>query len=435
MLLDPIVLADRSNVTTSALYFTKYEFGPIICPRAGCMNVYKGYVFVAWYRGGMKNRHLMLSRTKVGSSDWLHVVFPHQHIGFKGCESIGDSHNTVSMAVCPINDSIHLLFDMHAYRPSQFPNDFFNYIYSIDGAATVNDDLWKMDLFHPKQNYLKKGEDYSRVTYPGFLTTPDGLLIAKYRVGGHTDATMFLNFYDGKNWSAPKKWNNTRKCGIYGGFSIRSDRKMDMVFATRTCADREKGYCMNRGVYYAYSNCADGFDTWFNLEGHKQKAPITNINQLKLFDPAQPGDKYSNPSFAMTNDGSMHFLAPIKRNNQSIAMYFFKRKDDTTFRRSIIETGDLNNVQGLIFTTNNTVFLVSLKKERPMIQSAAAGTDCFRTEYYSDKGPGYRTVVTNLWKDAEGNYHLFLCAMIANGKKDEQAMELLHFLLPDTKNW
>ena len=68
-----VVLLEKSLLTTEGLHFTDFAFGPIISPRGDCVEIYKGYIFVAWYRGGMDDRHVMLSRSKIGSNKWEHI--------------------------------------------------------------------------------------------------------------------------------------------------------------------------------------------------------------------------------------------------------------------------------------------------------------------------------------------------------------------------
>ena len=65
----------------------------------------------------MDDRHVMLSRNPIGSGDWEHIKFPHQHVMFKKDTTKGDSHNNIAVGVCPKDGTIHLLFDMHAYSP------------------------------------------------------------------------------------------------------------------------------------------------------------------------------------------------------------------------------------------------------------------------------------------------------------------------------
>ena len=53
------------------------------------------------------------------------------------------------------------------------------------------------------------------MTYPAFMTTTSGLLIAKFRYGGPYNANLLLNVFDGKTWSPPIFWNKSQSYGIY----------------------------------------------------------------------------------------------------------------------------------------------------------------------------------------------------------------------------
>ena len=119
------------------------------------------------------------------------------------------------VGISPLTGSIHLLYDMHAYGKNRYPDDYFNYSYSIDGAATVEDGKWNIDLFYPKQNYLNPVYNYQIMTYPAFMTTSSGLLMARFRYGGPYNANILLNVFNGESWSQPVWWNKSQNFGIY----------------------------------------------------------------------------------------------------------------------------------------------------------------------------------------------------------------------------
>jgi len=433
-----VTLLDLSILTTEALYFSNFKFGPLISPKGDCVQIYEGYIFIGWYRGGMDDRHVMLSRSKVGVNEWTHIEFPHQHIGFQGNITIGDSHNSIAVGVSPIDDSIHLLYDMHAYSKNKYPDDYFNYCYSVDGAALVNDENWNIALFYPKQNYLRAGSDYQRITYPAFMTTPSGLLVTKYRIGGHTYAKIVLNSYDGISWSAPKVWNKqpyNDKYGVYGGFSVRQG-KFHMCFSRRTNEDINKGYRYNRGIYYASTKDESYESKWFNLNGEeKQSLPISSIDNLHLFDPSQPGDNYHAPNFILTQDESTHFIAKLIRNLKSHNVHYYKTKNETIFQESIIEnTGNLRSVQGNFITTKNKIYLVTLHLGRPVIFMTNAGASDFQLVYYDPVGQVYGHAKTSVWIEGGKFFHLYLFALAINERSDRHPIEVLHFLLTDEES-
>tara|TARA_R110002049_G_scaffold141584_1_gene303304 strand:+ start:343 stop:546 length:204 start_codon:yes stop_codon:yes gene_type:complete len=63
----------RHPITNEDLYFCyadgskAYHYAAGISPRGDCMPVVNGYIFFGWYKGGMTNRALMISRKTIGS--------------------------------------------------------------------------------------------------------------------------------------------------------------------------------------------------------------------------------------------------------------------------------------------------------------------------------------------------------------------------------
>lgn len=174
-----IHMVNEGEVSKRGLHFTSFQFGPRITPHGDCVKVHGGYIFVTWYRGGMKDRHVMLSRKRIGGDTWHHIEFPHRHVMFRNDTSKGDSHNTIAVGISPKDDTIHLLSDMHAYTPSQFPDSYFNYSHSRAGAAVVSDVDWNIDLFYPKKiispkNWCKLAPDIT-----GRSHTPPFILLKK----------------------------------------------------------------------------------------------------------------------------------------------------------------------------------------------------------------------------------------------------------------
>ena len=203
-------MVDEGIVAPDGLWLTRRAFAPTLTPKGDCIKVHKGYIYVTRYQGGMDNRNVWLSRKKIGGTEWKHIQFPHRHVMFRKDKNLpekerrGDAPNAIAIGICPKDDTIHLLYDMHAYTPEDFRDDYFNYICSNKGAATVPDGEWTSDQFYPKQNYLNKEIEeqnptaYHRVTYPSFFTTKEDDLMAKWRIGGHVSANMYLSRYDGK---------------------------------------------------------------------------------------------------------------------------------------------------------------------------------------------------------------------------------------------
>ncbi|NJX14560.1 BNR-4 repeat-containing protein [Tamlana crocina] len=371
------------------LYFAgarnvNYRFSPRITPHGDCVDVVNGYAFVTWYKGGMDARNLMLSRKNlnVPNSNWVTIEFPHQHVGqggelLNGTGIRGDSHNTAAIGVSTIDNTIHILYDMHAYRSSSLPNHFFNYSVSKANMAFVPDNEFTLDIFNPKRNYLKSGEDYERMTYPMIHRADDGSLIARYRQGGSGNGDILLAHYDGSVWS--DNWlfhegtlalpNRNNMYGgerflngkFYSGFSIR--------YSTNSDTNTSNGYMLNSGLYYAYTNGipSNASIPWFDVNDTSIALPIrNNINPNS--DPvqiAQPGDDYgtaslprssSDPAWTVTANGAIHFVQRVDNRN----VHYYKLATDTNFSSNVGGLIPNPQVRGEIYSYKNHVFMVEL---------------------------------------------------------------------------
>ena len=231
-----IVITDEGEVASDALWLTRYAFGPGLNAKSNTILVYRGYIFVAWYQGGMDNRAVILSRKKIGDKKWRHITFPHRHVMFRRDKHLpenqrrGDSHNTIAIGICPKDDTVHLIYDLHAYRPQDFKHDYFNYSVSTKGGATASDEKWQLKLFAPKRTHLNPKAPksaYYQITYPRFRVDDNGYLHVGWRQGGTNNAEQQFSTYDGKKWTPPTSWNKPakgNKKGFYGGFKVFNDK-------------------------------------------------------------------------------------------------------------------------------------------------------------------------------------------------------------------
>lgn len=100
-----VVFLEESTITDEGLYFyyadgsKAYHYNANISPRGDCVSVVNGYIFFGWFKGGMTNRKLMLSRKKIGSGNWVTVEFPHKNTLIQPGNRWGDSHRTISVGV------------------------------------------------------------------------------------------------------------------------------------------------------------------------------------------------------------------------------------------------------------------------------------------------------------------------------------------------
>tara|TARA_R110002096_G_scaffold407914_1_gene606665 strand:+ start:2081 stop:4177 length:2097 start_codon:yes stop_codon:yes gene_type:complete len=411
-------LSQVSGVGEGGLYFAgtkdvNYRFSQRITPHGDCVDVVNGYAFVTWYKGGMDTRNLMLSRKNlnVPSSNWVTIEFPHKHVGqggeiLNGTGIRGDSHNTAAIGVSTIDGTIHILYDMHAYRSSSLPNDFFNYSVSKKNKAFVSDNEFTLDIFNPKQNYLKSGEDYERMTYPMIHRADDGSLIARYRQGGSGNGDILLAHYDGNIWS--NNWlfhegtlalpNRNNMYGgerflngkFYAGFSIR--------YSTNNDANTSNGYMLNSGLYYAYTNGIpkNASTPWYDVNDASISLPIQNNINPNL-DPvqfAQPGDDYgtaslprssNDPSWTVTENGAIHFITRV----DNINVHYYKKPTDANFSSSSGGLIPNPQVRGELYSYKNHVFMVELLGGKVNIKTTLEGENSWEIIYSGTESTNY----------------------------------------------
>lgn len=399
-----------SGAGEGGLYFVgtkdiNYRFSKRISPHGDCLDVVNGYAFVTWYKGGMDKRNLMLSRKNLNipNSPWVTIQFPHRHVGqngelLNGTGIRGDSHNTAAIGVSTIDNTIHILYDMHAYRLSSLPNNFFNYSVSKKNMAFVPDNEFTLDIFNPKQNYLKSGEDYERMTYPMIHRADGGSLIARYRQGGSGNGDILLAHYDGNVWS--NNWlfhegtlalpNRNNMYGgerflngkFYSGFSIR--------YSTNNNASTSNGYMLNSGLYYAYTNGipANASTTWFDVNDTSISLPIqNNINpNLDPVQIAQPGDDYgtdtfpkssSDPAWTVTENGAIHFLQRVDNRN----VHYYKLATDANFSSDVDGVIPNPQTRGELYSYKNHVFMVEILEGKVNIKTTIEGQNDWKIVY------------------------------------------------------
>lgn len=401
-----ISLDETTKVADDGLFFdgaqgVNYQFSPRISPHGDCIDVVNGYVFVTWYKGGMDKRNLMLSRKNlnVANSNWVTIEFPHKHVGFRGTDPTkGDSHNTAAIGISTIDNTIHILYDMHAYRESSLPNDFFNYSVSLENKAFVPDNEFTLAIFKPKQNYLKQGQNYERITYPMIHRAGDGSLLVRYRVGGSGNGDIIMAHYDGTAWT--NNWlfhegtldvphRNNLYGGerflngkFYSGFSIR--------YSTNNEISTSNGYSINSGLYFAYTNDIpkNQSSSWFNANNNAISIPIQN-NFNPSLDPvkiAEPGDDYgtatfprttSDPSWTVTENGTVHFITRV----DNINVHYYKLATATTFSKASGGLIPNPEVRGEIYSYKNHVFMVEIIAGKVNVKTTKEGINDWKIVY------------------------------------------------------
>jgi len=416
---------DYSNVSTPDTG-EKYDyfFGPNISAHGDAVKTYKHYVFMTWYKGGKNERNVMLSRYDTLSGELSTIEFPHKHTGFRGDPLVGESHNTIGLAVSPINGTIHMVFDMHAYDDNnhggKFKDDFFRYSYSIPGTAELPQSEFTLDKFVKDTSEISQGNDdykhltmtgdlgdkgnFARLTYPKFFTTVDGTLLLYMRLGGNNNGAYVFNRYDAdaQKWSTFTKFNennqklkgNAYNWGLYGNMKYVNG-KLRVGFQQRSNDNSDK-YKYQNGVYYAYSDHPDGFGDWKNHKGETMTWPLINSDEIKVF---EPGDYISHTEansvyivgsfdWTVTEKGDIHIISKVRSTDRNrpdyeeVYIHSYKPAGADEFIISTEFTGASE-----IYTSGDNVYIVGLDGGHPYVEKARGGTNDFVRVYEANGGP------------------------------------------------
>ena len=222
---------------------------------------YGDWQYTAYYNDPS---HVCVARRLLPSGPWAVVELTDYTIS-----TTTDAHNTISMGICPNDETIHLSFDHHG--------DELNYRVSQVGAAACSPYQWNASAFGSVRNYLISGQTISSVTYPRFWQTPSGDLHFSHRNGNSANGRIYLADYSG----ATGQWSNHRQVTSstgsytdqYGTTTARNaymnslgygpDGKLHASWTWRSSQSIEGvSQSLNYNIMYAYSN--DGGTTWYN---------------------------------------------------------------------------------------------------------------------------------------------------------------------------
>ncbi|MBD5780075.1 BNR-4 repeat-containing protein [Pelagicoccus sp. NFK12] len=389
-----------------------YFFGNALVPHGDCIKTFKQYVFLTWYRGGKEDRHVMLTRLDTDTGKQVTIEFPHRHTGYVNKWWIGETHNTIAVGISPKNGTIHLLYDMHAYRPGftddgAFDQDYFRYSYSIPDAATVPDEDFNLDLFmkspdgdykHLTMDGVENAEVWGRLTYPTFFLNDEGDLFMYMRKGSAYNGRYFICKYDGESkWNEPIYFNvdNANQhgldftYGVYGRMKY-ADGKIRVAFQRRN-NDRQDRYIYQNGVYYASSDNPNGKDDWKNHKGEPFELPLADPSFIKVY---EPGDYVATTQkdmvhmvgyfdFNVTDRGDEHIISRVRDNENDVTKFHhaYRASGESDFT---VTTDFAGGVE--LYAAGNYILMITLKDGRPFVQRTEGGTNHWQTVYEPTSG-------------------------------------------------
>lgn len=376
-----LVLEKNEDINLRALYFwyadpdaPSHTYNRNISPKGDCFDVSNGYVFYVWYKGGMQERNVMLSRKKIGEDHWITIEFPEQltlHEGEKNGKDVtgaGDSHRTAALGICAIDSTVHLTYDMHC-NP-------LNYRVSRKGIAYAPDSLFVLENFFEERNHLYNNESIDNFTYPNFINNSAGELIIEYRLGTARQGDKYITYYDGKAWSPLEllvKGNN-----VDPQFNQYGDLTYQFGEMYLGCCVRVYGSDItnNQGFYFAKTG-QRGNGTWTNLMGQSYKSPIyglTSFNRFLYASPLPEGHSgmTSGPEYVISKHGAVHFTNQIS--GMGVVHYY------TPIGSTEVKSGTGSSV-ACFGGEDGRVYGVELTSGKIKIKSTLEGTHTWRTDY------------------------------------------------------
>lgn len=432
--------------TTNSTTGYDYVYGPALSPHGDCIKTYKQFVFMTWYRGGKDDRHVMLTRYNTVTGTMKTIEFPHQHTGYNGQWWIGETHNTIAVGISPLNGTIHMVYDMHAYGNSGlFVNDYFRYSYSITNAAELPDDDFTLDKFvkdpidndykHTTMDGVRDAGHYSRFTYPEFFLNDQNELFLTMRNGSSHDGAQAFIKYDETSlkWGRFKYFNalkalskgETHDWSIYGNIKY-ADGKIRIGFQRRLNDGSDK-YEAQNGVYYAYSDDPTGSSQWKNHRGEPITFPLVKAQEVLIYEPGDYVESTTRNSnfissgfdWTVTDKGDVHIISRIKDKIKNITknIHSYKPFGASDF---IIST-DFAGAEAL-YTSGDYVYIIGLNSTgRPFVERALGGTNEFTRVYDATTGKRFRKGQVYI---ADSKLYYYLLENDSANKTDSQTTYL-----------
>jgi hypothetical protein len=300
----------------------------------------KGYQYTVYYNG---TRNVCIARRKLPLGAWQEVALPYRN-------ARDDAHNVISMGICKRDGSIHLAYDHH--------NDDLHYSRSLLGSANQPDSMaWSAENFSAHANIMDT--PVIDVTYPRFISKPDGNLLfeCRYKLSG--DGDSYLREYDGDThtWSLVGRYVQGMDATPDAcAYINRMDYDLNGRLHVSWCWRDDFNGMSNHDLYYGYSD--DHGRTWKDKNGRQvaqtdsigrtdSRAAGACMNQskatLKLKDIPYNKGYINQESQATDSRGQVHMLNSYIEGNETDANWASSRAKAALHHHYVDQNGALHH--------------------------------------------------------------------------------------------
>ncbi|MFM7245522.1 MAG: BNR-4 repeat-containing protein [Planctomycetaceae bacterium] len=290
--------------------------------QVSAVQTFGGYQYTAWYTNDANASVMFARRTVSGTTvgPWDAVNTGSKFTNGKGSSN---AHNVISFGIAG-DGSIHMAWDMH--------NNNLRYRRTAAGLATTGSG-WGASMFQAEQAFLMPGEStVTSVTYPNFVSKPNGGLLLAIRRGGSGNGDNWLYDYDAGQWHDgrlvtsrtgtftdvfnPSSSPSTSRNAYWNGYDYGPDGTLHTTWTWRESTNQYA----NHDICYASSS--DGGITWKNNAGGvigdtAAARPITLDSPGQVIQAIDRKQSLINQQVQIVmGDGSVHAVMYHRRDDQ-----------------------------------------------------------------------------------------------------------------------
>ena len=316
---------------------------------------FKGWQYASYYN---KNRRVSVQRRQLPDGPWQQLTLPDY------VQTTNDNHNNISIGVSPVDGRLHLSFDHH--------DSELKYRVSVAGLLTnPTKFIWQASVFKNIQNNLG-GAKITPITYPRFITAPDGTFLFEARIGQSGNGESWLWKYNNNaSWTELGKFiENTYKGGNANAYfhGIHYDAS-NRLHATWTWRENFGGNS-NHDLMYAFSD--DNGNTWRNNAGaivaNTGSSFITMDSNVLVKRIPQNSGLINQEGMTVDLQGRVHVISrrDIKGVNKQI--HYWRTNDGIWHEKNTgISTKIWDNRSKIAYDSNGNVYAIM-----PNLQIASA---------------------------------------------------------------